>query len=84
MLLRPTKAFATDYNVWVGGVRVTSDNAASVTGAAITGSVSYDSSANTLMLNNAGITGYHTDGTYSNSAAIYTTDTVTEFNTNRY
>lgn len=57
MMLAPQGLWAEDYNIVVGGVRVTSDNASGVTGANITGTVSYDAQSNTLTLNNATITG---------------------------
>ena len=41
-LLPITAMAATDYDIWVGGVRVTSDNAANITGDGISGKVSYD------------------------------------------
>ena len=43
MALMPTVAFAepTSYNLWVGGVEVTSDNASNITGEGITGTVTY-------------------------------------------
>ena len=47
---------ATNYNLWVGGVQVTSDNASNITGDRITGgTVSFDAGTNTLTLNNATI-----------------------------
>lgn len=48
---------ATNYQIWVGGVEVTSDNASSITGPNISGTASYDAASNTLTLNNANITG---------------------------
>ena len=59
LTLLPTAAFAettTDYGIWVGTTKVTSDNANGVTGDGITGTVTYDASSNTLTLNNASIT----------------------------
>ena len=48
MALMPTVAFAepTGYNLWVGGVEVTSGNASNITGGGITGTgtVTYDDS----------------------------------------
>ena len=44
-----------DYGLEVAGVRVTSDNKDNITGAGISGSVSYNFSTNTLTLNNATI-----------------------------
>lgn len=58
VMLLPDKAHAegpTAYNLWVGGVQVTSDNESSITGDGITGTVSY--SSGTLYLSNASITG---------------------------
>ncbi|MDO4563546.1 MAG: hypothetical protein Q4C12_06900, partial [Clostridia bacterium] len=43
------------YDVWVGGVRITSENTGGVTGAGITGAVSYAPDTKTLTLNNATI-----------------------------
>ncbi len=73
LALLPAAALAdgvTDYDVWVGGVRVTSANAGSITGPGITGTVRYDAASGTLTLDGASITGTHTDGN-NNSAAIY-------------
>ena len=46
MALMPTVAFAepTSYNLWVGGVKVTSGNASNIIGGGITGKVTYDDS----------------------------------------
>lgn len=57
----PTVVFAanTEYELWVGGVQVTSDNASNITGSGITGIVSYDADTKTLTLDNATITGVH-------------------------
>ena len=58
MALMPTVAFAepTSYNLWVGGVKVTSGNASNITGGGITrGKVTYDDSTKTLTLNNVKI-----------------------------
>ena len=59
MALMPTVAFAepTSYNLWVGGVEVTSDNASNITGEGITGTgtVTYDDSTKTLTLNKVNI-----------------------------
>lgn len=57
-VLLPDKAHAEGpiaYNLWVGGVQVTSDNEDSITGDGITGTVSY--SSGTLYLKNATIEG---------------------------
>lgn len=48
----------TEYNLWIGGTRVTSDNASDVLR---DGTVSYDASENTLTLNGANITKMHVD-----------------------
>lgn len=53
-LLPVTASAATSYNIWVGGTQVTDTNAADVLG---DGTVSYDSTTNTLTLNGATITG---------------------------
>ena len=47
----------TDYHLTVGGVPVTSDNAASITGEGITGKASYDPETSTLTLENFSYTG---------------------------
>lgn len=51
-----TASASTKYDLWVGGVRVTDDNAGNITGDNISGTVSYDNDTNTLTLNNATIT----------------------------
>ena len=75
MALMPTVAFAEpkSYNLWVGGVKVTSGNASNITGGGITGKVTYDDSTKTLTLDNVNI-----DSVYSfensagkDSAGIY-------------
>lgn len=53
---------ATTYPLWVGGMQVTSGNASGITGAGITGTVTFNSSNNTLTLDNA-----HVNGTVSTS-----------------
>lgn len=58
---------ATAYDVWVGGVRVTSQNASNVLG---NGTVSYNATSNTLTLNNADIKGRVIADDYL-SAGIY-------------
>ncbi|MGI5897492.1 MAG: InlB B-repeat-containing protein [Oscillospiraceae bacterium] len=60
----PMTAFAANetYQVWVGGVQVTSDNAADVLGDS--GSVIYNPSTSTLTLNNANITGGYEENYY--------------------
>lgn len=47
--------FIEDYAITVGGIAVTSDNAAAITGQGITGTVAYNPDTRTLMLNNATI-----------------------------
>ena len=71
MALMPTVAFAepTSYNLWVGGVEVTSDNASNITGEGITGTVTYDDSTKTLTLDNVNI-----DSVYSFENSAGTTD----------
>lgn len=79
LCLLPTAALAdsgTEYDVWVGGVRVTSENASSVTGSGITGTVSYDTANNTLTLDDASVTGVYTDGN-NNTYGIYADGSVT-------
>ena len=75
MALMPTVAFAEpkSYNLWVGGVKVTSGNASNIIGGGITGKVTYDDSTKTLTLDNVNI-----DSVYSfensagkDSAGIY-------------
>ncbi len=68
---------ATTYNIWVGGVQVTSDNKADVLGAADGegATVTYNSDTNTLTLNGATINGTYEgtwiDGTTSAYYGIY-------------
>ena len=76
MALMPTVAFAepTSYNLWVGGVEVTSDNASNITGEGITrGKVPYDDSTKTLTLNNVNIDSVYSfaNGVGTDSAGIY-------------
>jgi len=67
----PTAVFAaTTYEIWVGGIQVTTDNASGVTGEGIAGTVTYDAGTNTLTLNNATITGYYTNE-FSHAAGIF-------------
>ncbi len=47
----------TAYDLWVGGVQVTSENASAITGSGITGTVTYDEATHTLTLSDAVITG---------------------------
>lgn len=65
----------TDYNLRVGGVQVTSENCANITGPGITGSVSYNPSTSTLTLNGANITGFYSIN--QNDAGIYTSRDLT-------
>lgn len=64
MMLSPQKVWAQDetYNLTVAGVQVTSENASSITGENITGSVSFDAQTNTLTLDDATIIGSETVG----------------------
>ena len=75
MALMPTVAFAepTSYNLWVGGVEVTSGNASNIIGGGITGKVTYDDSTKTLTLNNVNIDSVYSfeNGVGKDSAGIY-------------
>ena len=75
MALMPTVAFAepTSYNLWVGGVEVTSDNASNIIGEGITGKVTYDDSTKTLTLDNVNIDSVYSfyNGVGKDSAGIY-------------
>ncbi len=51
-----TSPVITDSNIWVGGVKVTEENAANITGKGIEGHVYYDAATNTLILDGATIT----------------------------
>ena len=62
---------AISYGIWVGGVEVTSANKGSVTGSSIIGTVTYDPDSATLTLDDAEITGAHTDN--DNMYGIYAT-----------
>lgn len=68
-----------NYNLWIGGVQVTSENSNKIIGNGINGTVSYNVNTNTLTLNNASITKYYlhdiTDTNYSGSG-IYTTENI--------
>ena len=55
--IAPQTAAAKVYTINVGGVQITSENAANITGPNITGKVSFDESTHTLILNNATIDG---------------------------
>lgn len=53
LTLLPTVTLAgttTDYDIWVGATRATSENADNVTGTSIDGSVTYDAYTNTGQL----------------------------------
>ncbi len=71
--MMPTTAFAaTDYELWVAGTQVTSENADNILG---NGMVSYDAELNILMLNGANLT----SGTHSGNnitAAIFADDSI--------
>ena len=76
MALMPTVAFAkpTSYNLWVGGVEVTSDNASNITGKGIKkGTVTYDDSTKTLTLDKVNIDSVYSfyNGVGTDSAGIY-------------
>ena len=76
MALMPTVAFAEpkSYNLWVGGVKVTSGNASNITGGGITrGKVTYDDSTKTLTLDNVNIDSVYSfyNGMGKDSAGIY-------------
>lgn len=64
MMLSPQKTWAQDetYNLSVAGVQVTSENASSITGENITGSVSFDAQTNTLTLDDATLIGSEIGG----------------------
>ncbi|MGI5897482.1 MAG: InlB B-repeat-containing protein [Oscillospiraceae bacterium] len=71
-------AMESTYDIWVGGVQVTSSNAADVLGEAdgAGATVTYDADANTLTLNGADISGSYTGGITA-SAAIYAVGSLT-------
>ena len=78
MALMPTVAFAEpkSYNLWVGGVEVTSDNASNITGEGIkgTGTVTYDVRTKTLTLDNvniASVYSFENSAGTTDSAGIY-------------
>lgn len=75
MMTVPTMAVEdVDYNIWVGGIRVTSENKYNIAGPGITGTVSYDPITSTLTLNNAKINrAYNTTG-YNDTVCIYSED----------
>ena len=80
--LMPAISLATEttYNLFVGGVEVTSENKDNITGPGILlgegGKVSYDPTSKTLTLNNVNITGIHSfaNGIGTDSAGIYYAD----------
>ena len=78
MALMPTVAFAepTSYNLWVGGVKVTSGNASNIIGGGITGKVTYDDSTKTLTLDNVNIDSVYSfgNGMGTDSAGIYVSE----------
>ena len=64
----------TSYDLWVGGVEVTSENKDNITGSGISGGkVSYDPTSKTLTLDNVSIDGVHsfTNAMGKDSAGIY-------------
>lgn len=77
--LMPAISLATEttYNLFVGGVEVTSENKDNITGPGINcgegGKASYDPTSKTLTLNNVNITGIHSfaNGIGTDSAGIY-------------
>ena len=82
-------ALAVDYGIMIGGVKVTSDNASNISGSAsnITGTVKYNSSSNTLTLQNATIdcqnnNGMRFTGTFSQDLIINLVGTTTFKNVN--
>ena len=80
--LMPAISLATEttYNLFVGGVEVTSENEDNITGPGINcgegGKASYDPTSKTLTLNNVNITGIHSfaNGIGTDSAGIYYAD----------
>lgn len=60
-----------EYDLWIGGVRATSDNASNITGADISGTVSYDAGTNTLTLNNATVGAYEFGTFWHDTSCIY-------------
>ena len=57
LAIATTAAAATDYGIWVGGVKVTSDNAKNITGGDINqGTITYDPEKKSLVLRNVTIT----------------------------
>ena len=80
--LMPAISLATEttYNLFVGGVEVTSENKDNITGPGILlgegGKASYDPTSQTLTLNNVNITGIYSfrNGIGTDSAGIYYAD----------
>ena len=60
------------YNLWIGGVEVTSANQNNITGAGITGSVSYEGGlfGGTIYLDNATITSFHEEEENENTGPL--------------
>lgn len=78
MTLLPQSVWGqTEYGLTVGGVVVTSENAESITGDNIQGTVSFNPSTNTLTLNGAAITGPVKVGLSNLTFDIYGTNTIT-------
>ncbi len=62
-------AYATDYDIYVGGVQVTDENAFDVLGDSDEGAtVTYDAATNTLTLNNAHVDSFSSHGNNVNSS----------------
>ena len=73
LTMLPTVALAdnyTEYDVWVGGTRITSENAGGVQGDGISGSVIYDADNQNLILNDAHITSWSTRAQTGNTSDI--------------
>ena len=75
----PLSAFAIDtYDLWVGGVRVTSENASAITGEGISGNASYNAETATLTLEGATLTGlYCFNNKNEFYAAVYSAGSLT-------
>lgn len=65
------------YDLWVGGVQVTSINASNITGSAISGTVSYDAATKTLTLNNATVGAYEFGTFWHDTSCIYSEEELT-------
>jgi len=65
------------YNLWVGGVQVTSENASNITGAEISGTISYDAATKTLTLNNATVGAYEFGTFWHDTSCIYSEEELT-------